>query len=1175
MKKIYLLLLTFSLFSFCFAQSPIVTIDRDNITGPTTTGNAANISSIGLIRGSGIGSGNGTDFSTKNWNENSQVNADIANEYIQWSVSATTNFDIDITDLDIRLLRNNNGPQDWQVFYSLDGFATAGISVTTPQTATTTETNYSFSSLVINSGDAGTITFRLYAWNANNNGGTLTIAGEPLWTDFGITDPGVRLSGNVNSTPLNSTESNIIISGFNPTDNIDYSLYNASSGLTTTNAIKIGEFSIQDGGDDLIDADALATILTDLEFTVTGNTNITALALFDGATNLSETSIINSTTIFNSINSGVGISAPDGGTKLFEVYATFNTTVTDNDQLQLIISSASANGIMGSSFATLDAGGTQTPISGDDNRIEVTASRLAFDIQPSDVSIFSIMTPAPTVLTTDINANTDLDFSGTIILSSTSSTFDPSATISVITVAGVATFDNLIFSTTSVSDSLIAVSLNGLNFTISNAYEIFGFRITIANQDFDGSLPDWSYTTDVPFFDNGWGIDGYYGIIDINSALPLNYSRFSQNILGSNDLNDEGSGTAGLATTTFSTVDIAAYTNVELSFDWDINGYGNNDTAQYEVFYDGLGQGIVDIINGGTDDEGSINIIIPDNVNTISLQLSIGNNGEAAFTGFDNFLVSSTFDGLIYYSNTWRPSAPSNGTGGLNALVLDGTYTINSDVAINNIIIDDAGNMAIDKGKSLLVNGELVCNDNVILDSDSLEYSSLIVFGNVVGSVTYSRHANTNSGGNDLISAPVTGETFGSFASNNSNIFENPSNSTEKLFGPFDKTSGTYLTYDIAIPAEASVTLDAGIGYRAASSDGLNFSFNGNVNTGNINVPIVISGPNAAEWNLIGNPYPSYIKLSDFLAANNAQFDPTSSGIYGYDGNASDGWEIWNQAYSDANPDAALTPGQGFLVSSALASGTIAFTPVMRSTGTSDDFIPGRMQNPLISHLELSLNSASQVYKTNFYFTDNASLGLDSGYDAEVFGGSAPEFALYTHLVEESNGNDIAIQSLSQAALTDVTIPLGINVIQGQQVTVSITNTTLPSTTEVYLEDSLTNTLTLLNNSDYTFTAASTLTEIGRFFIHYTEQSLSNIESELNSLQIYTTITPKSLFIKGQLTSNTEIRLYDIQGRLVLNTFLDSSRNSNQIDVSNLGTGVYVVQLSNNSLNKTQKVIIK
>ncbi|MFT4780545.1 MAG: chitodextrinase [Pseudohongiellaceae bacterium] len=530
---------------------------------------------------------------------------------------------------------------------------------------------------------------------------------------------------------------------------------------------------------------------------------------------------------------------------------------------------------------------------------------------------------------------------------------------------------------------------------------------------------------------------------------------------------------------------------------------------------------------------------------------------------------------LIYSNNTWTPYAPSPITGVDNALVLDGTYNLIGDIQLNNIRVNEGANMVIEKAQSLTLNGDLISKDNVVLDSDSDEYASLIVTNFVVGNVQYKRFVNTtaSSGGNDLIAPPVFGEAFDDFRTANPNILSNSAN-TLFLFGPFDKVTDTYLLYSDTETAP----MYAGTGYRSASTDASTFTFTGLVNTRNVSVPIVNDGPNSPEWNLVGNPYPSYVKLSDFLAANSDQFDTQSAGIYGYDGDASNGWTIWNQAYSDMNSNAIIAPGQGFLVASATNNGQINFTPTMRSIGSDDDFIAGRQEtNSTIVHLQLELNNATEGnYKTDFYFTDNATNGLDFNYDASIFGGQAPSsFALYSHLLEENYSIDMAIQSLGFDALTNAVIPLGIHNNQGQQFSISISESTIPENVEVYLEDTQTNTFTLLNNSDYTITLAQDLNTIGRYLLRFNEETLSANFNEGHNLDIYTTSQPKTLVVKGLLFEDTTFTIYDIQGRVVKTITLDGSQTVNRIDVSSVSKGIYIVSLKNGMQERIEKVVVK
>jgi len=550
------------------------------------------------------------------------------------------------------------------------------------------------------------------------------------------------------------------------------------------------------------------------------------------------------------------------------------------------------------------------------------------------------------------------------------------------------------------------------------------------------------------------------------------------------------------------------------------------------------------------------------------------------FGEVEDYTINLAYDGLLFENNSWLPNAPSISTTTENALILDGTYFITSDIELNNLTVNTDAIVEVMETGSIKLNGDLTNTGDLILNSISNQYSSLIVNGNVTGDVVYRRHVNTNASttGNDLISAPLTGQTFADFATANLNIFSNPSLPTEKLFGPFDKVSGSYLTYDTNVPAEAAIVLNPAIGYRSASTNNGTFEFRGTVNTTAINTNIFLSGSSFPEWNLIGNPYPSYIKLSDFLAANSSQFDIQSAGIYGYDGNASNGWTIWNQAYSDANPNAMITPGQGFLVASAVSTGNIMFTPSMRSIGSSDDFILGREDaNPSIMHLQLALtNTVEGIYNTDFYFTNNASNGMDFNYDASIYGDQAPSsFALYSHLIEENEGVDMSIQSLDLDALSSAVIPLGIHIQEGQQFAISISQTSLPENAQVYIEDTSTNTFTLLNSSDYIFTSNEDLNTIGRYYLHFSQQTLSTNSNDENDIEIYTTTQPKLLVVKGQLYEDSDLSIFDLQGRLIKTYSLNSSQTIHQLDLSSIAVGVYVVTLKNKSQEKIKKVIIK
>jgi hypothetical protein len=465
------------------------------------------------------------------------------------------------------------------------------------------------------------------------------------------------------------------------------------------------------------------------------------------------------------------------------------------------------------------------------------------------------------------------------------------------------------------------------------------------------------------------------------------------------------------------------------------------------------------------------------------------------------------------------------------------------------------------------------------LNSISSKYSSLIVNGISTGTIKYKRHVNLFDGiaANDLISSPLSNEAFGSFATNNPNIFENPSNTQQKLFGPFNETTGNFEVYSTAVNSATNLTL--GKGFRAArdgSEDGTygtTFTFTGGIETNNVTANITTSGSSYDGWNLIGNPYSSYIDFDMFFALNQNELDiGSNNAVYGYDGDSSNGWTILNNATGGL----LIAPGQGFFIKSKSGGGTLTFTPDMRTSGNTDDFIPGRSSSPHQGYLKLLANSGNSNYSTEFYFNDNASLGLDIGYDAAFFNGYIPDFSIYSHLVESNDDTAFTVQSLRGNDINNVIIPLGLHASQGQQITISISETDIPSSIKIYLEDNLTNTFTLLNTNTYSFIASSDLIGTGRFYLRFENESLSITETILDDLSIYTNANEKTIIIKGELQNNTDIILFNINGREVHKDQLKDSTNIHSINVEHLSAGIYIIKLLNaDNQTRIEKLILK
>ena len=568
--------------------------------------------------------------------------------------------------------------------------------------------------------------------------------------------------------------------------------------------------------------------------------------------------------------------------------------------------------------------------------------------------------------------------------------------------------------------------------------------------------------------------------------------------------------------------------------------------------------------------------------------LTINGTLRISAGGFTNIVPTYNAGSTLEYTdivgsyqrfNEWTDNA-SLGAGGPDNVIIDNTELDLSngsqatlvDFSINsNLTIQNNGVLTIDETESLSVGGNLNNTGLLSLNSISDDYSSLIVSGTSTGNVTYNRYVNSNasSGGNDLISAPVTGQAFNTFIGNNSNILVNP-NGPEVLFGGFDTDTNNFELWD----ETATTPLEAGAGYRTgiATGAGSNIvTFEGTVNTAN--VPVTIGQGALSIWNLIGNPFTSFLSVSDFLNTNSGLLDSNSIAVYGYN----DGTDLGSTGgiYTILNNFSSynLTPGQGFFVASNATGGSVNFATSMQRASGADDFIQGRT-TAVITNIKVNLSSATGNFNTDIYFSEFSSLGLDPGYDASLFGGNAPAFAIYSHLVEENMGIPFGIQALGETDYANTTIALGVNANSGEQITFSIMENSLPESVNVFLDDTVTNTSTVLNTGDYTLTPNANLNGTGRFYLRLSDSSLSTPDNSLDNLSIYSNPNDKTIVIAGQLLEATTAKIYDIQGRAVSTTILQNKSSLQTIDVNSLSTGIYIVQLVNGTQHKTQKVII-
>jgi len=414
-----------------------------------------------------------------------------------------------------------------------------------------------------------------------------------------------------------------------------------------------------------------------------------------------------------------------------------------------------------------------------------------------------------------------------------------------------------------------------------------------------------------------------------------------------------------------------------------------------------------------------------------------------------------------------------------------------------NITVASGKSFTIEKTGSVTMSGNFSNSGTFTLNSDSDEFSSIIIGGTVTGNISYNRYVNSVGTDKwDLIGPPVSEQSINSFVTANSSTLA--TNGATKAVGYYDNADNTWTNYTTSTIGGAG-NFPLGKGFQMgtiANGTGI-LSFTGSPAASNqtqaiINNDAANSGA-GTRWNLVANPFPSYIQgnanahaTNNFLTVNSDKLDDSYEAIYGYDADGT-GYTIYNNI-SDA---LLLSPGQGFMIASDNTnSDNISFTTDMRTIVGGDDFITSSRAMQDSYELILKLYEGdTEIDNTRFYFKEGLNLGLDPGYDAGHFNQSA---SLMSRLVDEDKGVGFAVNAMGIENANNVVVPLVINREAGVEFRISIDTFDLSTGTKIYLEDNVNKTFTHLNEQDFQFKDDDKLSGAGRFFVHFTTTTLSN-----------------------------------------------------------------------------------
>jgi len=503
------------------------------------------------------------------------------------------------------------------------------------------------------------------------------------------------------------------------------------------------------------------------------------------------------------------------------------------------------------------------------------------------------------------------------------------------------------------------------------------------------------------------------------------------------------------------------------------------------------------------------------------------------------------------------------------------TPDITVPVQITNLTIEALSSFNISANGSVKVDGNLNTAETITMESTQMNSSVLFVKGTSNGQITYERGgllANKWS----LVTSPVSGQSVKEFVENVANNIRVNATVTPNRYavGYYDDSKAVnekWVYYTVDDLASNSITFEAGKGYIVSrETDGV-VTFTGTITINSLDKTVTPS-----TWNAIGNPYTTFYPINEnnddnFILNNLNNFEPLNTAVYTWD-NAQNKYI----AVSLLDNARSLPAGQGFFMKTTSNVSSILFNEDKRQvqpvSGTS---IFSKSTNSIIS-LKLIASKNNINVTTAIKYFSTATKGLDPGADIGNFGGSS--FDVYTKLLEGYENESFTTQSLPNSEYDAMIVSVGLKASTGSEVIFSLEALNLPADIKVFLEDKQTNELVRLDqeNTKHTITLTEEVDGIGRFYLH-TQSNVLNIEDfEVgNNIKIYVS-EKNNLRIEGlkETKENTSIKMYNLLGIEIFKTTFET-KGINDVEIKNLSSGVYLIQLKNSNGIINRKIIIE
>ncbi|MGB0525816.1 MAG: BspA family leucine-rich repeat surface protein, partial [Flammeovirgaceae bacterium] len=573
---------------------------------------------------------------------------------------------------------------------------------------------------------------------------------------------------------------------------------------------------------------------------------------------------------------------------------------------------------------------------------------------------------------------------------------------------------------------------------------------------------------------------------------------------------------------------------------------------------------------------------LPNNLTLGADGLTYCNGASARAIITDNFNWTFSGDAIASACNFtfWNGSSWNNGTptSSMNAAI-NGDYDTYTEGAITtNDFAIKTGATVTARGNNAITLAGNFSNDGAIYVKDTTSFIQTAASPTNSGSGLYA----VERMGTDYLysynywSSPVQHTSINTVFS-----------STGKDFYTFDANSQSWGIADM------HATLQAGQGFTAtglspsATTVIRTFSDHTGFNSGTINITPAFDGTagvSTTNWNLIGNPYPSGLNVTQFLSDNNSVLENvvylwsssgTDIGVSSADYATMNSLGTVNAGGSGIAPSSAtISSCQGFFVQTR-ASGNITFNNSQR-IATNNTF-----QRTMQTAQRVWLNVTTSNGISNeilLGFTDDGKMGKDQ-YDGIKLSGNE-YLSFYSLSPTACQDNQPCVQDRPKwiiqglPELTDeLVVPLGLEAKSNNAFTFQIGSSIhIPEETHIYLFDALTGSEVNLKKDNYTIELSGGTYE-DRFFLRFVPNRVTALENPLpdHGIIVYPKNQQIHIQFKDLQSAQAEILIYDLMGRL-------TQRIDNQTELKKTievaQSGLWIVHIVNQMGKLSKKILI-